>query len=134
MRGTDKATDKTPHDHDLVHGPVRKIVYLAALVLTGMTLALLGAGWLSLPSPFPIALAAIQIFLLLELVRVSVELRRLFTPQHREPVRRQRIHEPSQNLDALPAETGDFKDFLASAPLEGIDLTRSRSVDRPVEL
>lgn len=130
MRGT----NKTSRDHDLIHGSVRRIVYLAALVLTGMTLALLGAGWLSLPSPFPIALAAIQIFLLLELVRVSVEVRQVFTPRRRESVRRQRIHEPTQNLDALPLETGDFKDFLASAPLEGIDLTRDRSVDRPVEL
>lgn len=51
---------------------------------------------------------------------------------------RQTVHQgacrPSQDLGALPPEEEDFKAFLASAPLEGIDLTRDRSLDRPVEL
>jgi len=47
---------------------------------------------------------------------------------------REKGRETSQDLSALPPEEEDFKEFLASAPLEGIDLTRDRSFDRPVEL
>ncbi len=125
-----------PSTHHDKHSPIRGIRYIPPFLL-GLISAWLGSTFLhsySWASPGSVlgwllgGLLLVQISFIIYSHRKNQEL----TDQLKRL--RDKGRETSQDLSALPPEVTDFKEFLASAPLEGIDLTRDRSLDRPVEL
>jgi|GEM_PF-5493311 hypothetical protein len=125
-----------PSTHHDKHSPLRGIRDISAFLL-GLISALIASIFLnsfSWASP-----GSVLVWLLGGLLLVQISFLIYSHRKNRQLTDQlQRLRDKgrgaSRDLSALPPEATDFKEFLASAPLEGIDLTRDRSRDRLVEL